>query len=47
VADVACCTYLFWPEQAGLDLSAWPHVLRWLERIRQLPGWAAPYDLFR
>ena len=45
VADIACCAYLFWPEQAGLDLAAWPNVVRWLERIRALPGWAAPYDL--
>jgi len=45
VVDVACCAYLFWPEQAGLDLSHWPNVARWLDRIRALRGWAAPYDL--
>lgn len=45
VVDVACCAYLFWSDQAELDLSAWPHVERWLGRIRGLPGWGAPYDL--
>jgi glutathione S-transferase len=45
VVDVACCAYLFWPEQAELDLTRWPNVLRWLDRIRSLRGWAAPYDL--
>jgi glutathione S-transferase len=45
VVDIACCAYLFWPEQAGLDLAEWPRVTRWLERIRLLPGWASPYDL--
>ena len=47
VVDIACCAYLFWPEQAGLDLLEWPNVTRWLDRIRRLSGWAAPYDLLR
>src|SRR5262245_14064517 len=47
IVDVACCAYLFWPEQAGLELAGWPHVARWLDRIRRLPGWAEPYDLLR
>ncbi len=45
VADIACCGYLFWPEQAGLDLTVWQHVTAWLDRIRGLPGWGHPYDL--
>ena len=45
VVDVACCSYLFWIDQAGLTLESWPHVQAWLEHIRALPGWAAPYDL--
>ena len=47
VVDIACCAYLFWPEQAGLDLSRWASLLQWLDRIRALPGWAAPYDLLK
>jgi glutathione S-transferase len=47
VVDIACCAYLFWPEQAGLELSLWANVVQWLDRIRALPGWAAPYDLLR
>jgi len=45
VADIACCAYLFWPDQAGLDLSHWPNVRRWLGDISALPGWKHPYDL--
>ena len=45
VADISCCGYLFWADQAGVDLAAWPHVAAWLERIRSLPRWQAPYDL--
>jgi glutathione S-transferase len=38
VVDIACCSYLFWPDQADLDLSQWPHVTGWLDRIRSLRG---------
>jgi glutathione S-transferase len=47
VVDIACCAYLFWPEQANLDLALWPNVAHWLDRIRNLRGWQAPYDLLR
>jgi glutathione S-transferase len=45
VVDVACCAYLYWSEQAGLDLTGWIHVSRWLERISREPGWQHPYEL--
>ena len=45
IADLSCCGYLFWADQAALDLGPWPAVGAWLERIRSLPRWQAPYDL--
>ena len=45
MADVACCGYLFWADQARVDLAAWPAVNAWLDRLRALPNWQAPYDL--
>ena len=45
IADIACCGYLFWPEQTGLDYGFWPNVASWLDRIRAVPGWAHPYTL--
>jgi glutathione S-transferase len=45
VADISCCGYLFWADQAGIDLSRWPNVQRWLSDISALPGWKHPYDL--
>lgn len=44
-ADLSCCGYLFFADQARLDLGAWPNVSAWLDRIRALPGWRHPYDL--
>lgn len=45
IADCSCCGYLFWTDQAGVDLAPWPALAAWLRRIRSLPGWQAPYDL--
>lgn len=45
MADIACCGYLFWLDQAELDRDAWPNVSRWLTDISALPGWKHPYDL--
>ena len=44
-ADLACCGYLFFADQAKLDLTSWPAVVAWLDRIRSLPGWGHPYVL--
>jgi glutathione S-transferase len=45
VADISCSGYLFWADQAGIDLAPWPHVQRWLDDIAALPGWQHPNDL--
>jgi glutathione S-transferase len=47
VADFSLAGYLYYPE----DESGWPVLPRypaigaWLERLRALDGWVAPYDL--
>lgn len=45
IADLACCGYLFYPEQFGFDRADWPHIDGWLDRISALPRWKHPYDL--
>jgi len=45
IADLSCCGYLFWADQAGIDLASWSNVEAWLGRIRALDGWGAPYVL--
>lgn len=45
IADISMCGYLFWPDEIGIDFSAYPSVVAWLERIRNLPGWVHPYEL--
>lgn len=45
VADLSCCGYLFWLDQAGLDAARWPAMAAWLDRVRTVPGWKHPYEL--
>ena len=45
IADLACCGYLYYPEQFTFDRAQYPHIDRWLDRIAALPGWKHPYDL--
>ena len=45
IADISCCGYLFWADQAGVDVARWPAIAAWLERIRAQRGWHSPYDL--
>lgn len=45
VADISCAGYLFFADQAEVDLGRWPSVGGWLDRLAATPGWAHPYDL--
>lgn len=45
IADLALCSYLFYPEPFGFARADWPAIDRWLDRIAALPGWAHPYDM--
>ncbi|WP_295750054.1 glutathione S-transferase family protein [Undibacterium sp.] len=42
IADLSCSAYLFWLDQVGIDESAYPHLQRWLTRLRALPHWQHP-----
>lgn len=47
IADISLCGYLFYPvEESGYDVSnQFPYIAAWLERVRNIPGWANPYDV--
>lgn len=44
IADLACSAYLFWLHEAGLVVEDFPHVSRWLDSLRTLPGWIGPNE---
>ena len=45
IADLSLCGYLFWPEEIGVEWSAYPSLRDWLDRIRAEPRWVHPYEL--
>jgi len=45
IADISLCGYLFWPDQIDVNWNDYPAIARWLDRIRNLPGWAPPEAL--
>lgn len=45
IADIACCSYLYYPEPFGFSRDDWPNVAAWLDRIAAQPGWKHPYEL--
>ena len=45
IADLSLCGYLFWPEQIGMDLTAYPNIAAWLDRVAALPGYKRPEEL--
>ena len=45
IADFSICGYLFWADEAGVLLPQ--EVINWLDRISQLPGWRAPYEMMK
>ncbi len=47
IADLSCCSYLYYPEPFGFTRADWPSIDRWLGRIAGLPGWRHPYEMMR
>lgn len=45
IADIACFGTLAHAEEGNIDLGAFPSIAAWRNRIRQVPGYKAPYDL--
>ena len=47
IADLSLCGYLFFPvEESGYEVvGRYPAIEAWLQRIREIPGWADPYHI--
>lgn len=37
IADIACFPYTAMAGEGGIDLTLYPHVLKWIERVKHLP----------
>jgi glutathione S-transferase len=47
IADMSMCAYLLFPvEESGIDVAAlYPNIGAWLQRVKQIEGYAHPYDV--
>lgn len=45
IADISCYAPIAQMDEAGLKEGDWPNIAAWTARVRDLPGYAAPYDL--
>ena len=46
IADISMCGYMYFNEEFGVDWPKdFPHIGKWLERIKGLKGWEHPYKL--
>lgn len=47
IADCAIAGYLYWLDDAGLEIAKWPTVKAWLHRLSGLKGWEHPNTLMQ
>lgn len=45
IADIGCWGRMVFMAEGGMDITRWPNVKAWSERLRALPRFALPYDL--
>src|SRR5438270_13877423 len=45
IADIGCWGRMVFLAEGGFDISSWPYLQAWSERLKAMPGFALPYDL--
>jgi glutathione S-transferase len=45
IADLCCYADIAFARLAQKDLATWPNIVAWADRVEELPGFAAPFDL--
>jgi len=45
IADFSLAGYVYYDEPTGIDLSQFPRIQAWKQRIAAQPGWRHPYEL--
>ena len=47
IADCSLAGYLYWLNDAGLEIANWPQVEAWLTRLSEREHWQHPNELMR
>jgi glutathione S-transferase len=45
IADLGCWGRMVFMAEGGFEISHWPHLEAWSNRLKAMPGFALPYDL--
>jgi glutathione S-transferase len=45
IADIGCWGRMVFMAEGAFDISRWPNLLAWSERLKAMPGFALPYEL--
>ena len=45
IADIGCWGRMVFMAEGGFDITNWPNLAAWSERLKAMPGFALPYDL--
>jgi glutathione S-transferase len=45
IADIGCWGRMVFMAEGGFEISNWPHLEAWANRIKAMPSFALPYDL--
>jgi glutathione S-transferase len=45
IADIGCWGRMVFMSEGGFDITRWPNLLAWSDRLKAMPGFALPYDL--
>jgi glutathione S-transferase len=45
IADIGCWGRMVFMAEGGFEISNWPHLEAWSQRLKGMPGFALPYDL--
>ena len=45
IADIGCWGRMVFMAEGGMDITGWPNVKAWSQRLKAMPGFAQPYDL--
>src|SRR5215472_13536923 len=45
IADIGCWGRMVFMAEGGMEITTWPNIVAWSNRLKAMPGFALPYDL--
>jgi glutathione S-transferase len=45
IADIGCWGRMVFMHEGGIEITTWPNIVAWSNRLKAMPGFQLPYDL--